>query len=122
MLFPARSNCTVAILAQGTSRAVAVTQAFYAQVQVPVPPSSSSLNKLRERYLWACRRACFLFSVPVLADRALNAVGRTESKATHFEDFWFLVGDGWVGGGGGGTPGMHGFYWQMGFDVISEKV
>ena len=52
---------TVAILAQGTHWAVAVTQAFYAQVQVPERPCCSSLNKPRAKYLCSCCRACFFF-------------------------------------------------------------
>ena len=35
--FSGRQNCTVAILAQGTHWAVAVTQAFFAQVRFPLP-------------------------------------------------------------------------------------
>ena len=35
ILFSGRQNCTVAILAQGTHWAVAVTQAFFAQARLP---------------------------------------------------------------------------------------
>ena len=112
--FSGRQNCTVAILAQGTHWAVAVTQAFLPRLDShgshfldPFHPSGLGVWDISG----LATEPAFFSSVPGLANRAPTAQEHSPKRIAQSEEVLLPVGK-FAGGGGGALSKLDLFFWK----------